>query len=444
MFTDGLVERRGSRLDDRFTLLESSLRAAPSTEPDRVADFVIDAMTSDARSSDDIVVLAARRQGDDPGLDLRRRRPDTGAHAGTSYCDGMQTEAPLATLVGAHMPVPCLDGSRAPLPRPRLRRLHPGPAVGGGPGQRVPAVVLERAPRRGLQVRRATAAYEEARDSVHRFVRAGRPDGDDVVVLVRNTTEAHQPPGLPAGPGPRRRGGHHGRRAPRQPAALGPGRRHGAGWSAAPTGTFEIADVVRVLDDGRPPGPAGAHGSLQRHGLAAAGRGDLRRGARRGVPVLLDAAQLAPHRPLPDGTRLRGLQRPQAVRAVRCRRAHRATARSFEQRRSVPGRRRRGRPRRPRRGHLDGSARARGGRVAQRRRRGRLRDGHGRAGAHRLGRHRGPRGARCARSCTRACAPSTACGCSGRRRRRALREHAARRGGVHGGRHAPRPGGGPA
>ncbi|MFZ0251883.1 MAG: SpoIIE family protein phosphatase [Acidimicrobiales bacterium] len=68
MFTDGLVEQRGSRLDDRFTLLESSLRTAPSTEPGRVADFIIDVMTSDARSSDDIVVLAARRRGDDPGL----------------------------------------------------------------------------------------------------------------------------------------------------------------------------------------------------------------------------------------------------------------------------------------------------------------------------------------------------------------------------------------
>ena len=67
MFTDGLVERRGSRLDERFTLLESSLRASPSNEPGRVADFVIDAMTSGARSADDIVVLTARRQEEDPG-----------------------------------------------------------------------------------------------------------------------------------------------------------------------------------------------------------------------------------------------------------------------------------------------------------------------------------------------------------------------------------------
>jgi PAS domain S-box-containing protein len=68
MFTDGLVERRGSRLNERFGLLESSLRASPSNEPNQVADFVIDAMTSGARSSDDIVVLTARRQGDEPGL----------------------------------------------------------------------------------------------------------------------------------------------------------------------------------------------------------------------------------------------------------------------------------------------------------------------------------------------------------------------------------------
>ena len=41
----------------------------------------------------------------------------------------------------------------------------------------------------GYKSRRATADYEAARHAVHRF--AGRPAGaDDVVVLVRNTTEA--------------------------------------------------------------------------------------------------------------------------------------------------------------------------------------------------------------------------------------------------------------
>jgi PAS domain S-box-containing protein len=67
MFTDGLVERRGAYLDDRLALLESALRAAPTMEPDTVTDFVIDAMTADERSSDDIVVLAARRVPVHPG-----------------------------------------------------------------------------------------------------------------------------------------------------------------------------------------------------------------------------------------------------------------------------------------------------------------------------------------------------------------------------------------
>jgi PAS domain S-box-containing protein len=62
MFTDGLVERRGICLDDRLALLEASLRAAPTMDPDAVSDFVIDAMTADERSSDDIAVLAARRR----------------------------------------------------------------------------------------------------------------------------------------------------------------------------------------------------------------------------------------------------------------------------------------------------------------------------------------------------------------------------------------------
>jgi serine phosphatase RsbU (regulator of sigma subunit) len=68
MFTDGLVERRGSHIDKRLGELESSLRSSPSSEPSQVADFVIDAMTAGQRISDDIVVLTARRLVADPGL----------------------------------------------------------------------------------------------------------------------------------------------------------------------------------------------------------------------------------------------------------------------------------------------------------------------------------------------------------------------------------------
>ncbi|MGD0747967.1 MAG: SpoIIE family protein phosphatase [Acidimicrobiales bacterium] len=69
MFTDGLVERRGAHLDERLRLLESSLRASPSTKPGPVADYIIDVMTAGDRSADDIVVLTACRQdgGDPPG-----------------------------------------------------------------------------------------------------------------------------------------------------------------------------------------------------------------------------------------------------------------------------------------------------------------------------------------------------------------------------------------
>ncbi len=62
MFTDGLVERRGAHLDERLALLERSLCASPGGDASRVADFVIDAMTADERSLDDVVVLAARRE----------------------------------------------------------------------------------------------------------------------------------------------------------------------------------------------------------------------------------------------------------------------------------------------------------------------------------------------------------------------------------------------
>ena len=41
----------------------------------------------------------------------------------------------------------------------------------------------------GYKSRYATADYEAARDAAHRFAGRSR-DGDDVVILVRNTTEA--------------------------------------------------------------------------------------------------------------------------------------------------------------------------------------------------------------------------------------------------------------
>ncbi len=131
----------------------------------------------------------------------------------------------------------------------------------------------------------------------------------------------HQPPRLPAAARPDRRGRHHRGRAPRQPAALGPGGASAATSSAATDGTFTVDDVVAALDARRAPsGAAGGHRRLQRVRVAAAPR------RRSSTPPTSGAcrswstrAQLAPHRPLPADGRLRGLQRPQALRPLRVR-----------------------------------------------------------------------------------------------------------------------------
>jgi serine/threonine protein phosphatase PrpC len=62
MFTDGLVERHGAYLDDRLQQLEALLRTASRTDPAHIAEHVIEKMTADERRTDDIVVLAARRE----------------------------------------------------------------------------------------------------------------------------------------------------------------------------------------------------------------------------------------------------------------------------------------------------------------------------------------------------------------------------------------------
>jgi hypothetical protein len=61
MFTDGLVERHDEPLEDRLAALDTSLCASPSLRPDALADFVIEAMTADGRSADDVVLLTAGR-----------------------------------------------------------------------------------------------------------------------------------------------------------------------------------------------------------------------------------------------------------------------------------------------------------------------------------------------------------------------------------------------
>ena len=231
---------------------------------------------------------------------------------------------------------------------------------------------------------------------MHRF--AGRPaGGDDVAILVRNTTEAinHLAYRLRLGPDDvvaTTVVEHHANLLP---------------WARVATRRYvecgtdghlrHVDDVVRALDDGRRPALLALTGASNVTGWLPPVEEIIDGAHERGVPVLVDAAQLAPHRPLPARTDFvafsgHKLYAPFGAGALV------GPARHLRDRRPVPGRRRRGRPGRPGRGDLDRAPRPRGGRVAQRDRGGGLRRSHGRAGPHRLGGDRRPRGTRCRRA----------------------------------------------
>jgi len=206
--------------------------------------------------------------------------------------------AALAQLVGSGQPVPCLGGVERPaveLDQAASTQAHPD----------VAARVAEFLPwyssvhrGAGFRSRRATVAYEEARRAVLAF--SGRDvDGDDVAILCRNTTEAinhlayrlrlethdvvvttvveHHANLLPWG-----------RLAERRYVECGT------------DGIFSVDDVVAALDAGpRLPALLAVTGASNVSGWLPPLDGIIAAAHERGVPVLVDAAQLAPHRPLP-------------------------------------------------------------------------------------------------------------------------------------------------
>jgi selenocysteine lyase/cysteine desulfurase len=202
-----------------------------------------------------------------------------------------------AELVGAGLTVPCLDGTDRP-----YRDLD---CAASTPALRVVSEqVAEFLPwyssvhrGAGYKSRRATAAYESARDSAHRFAGRSR-DGDDVVILCRNTTEAinqlayrlrFEPGAVVATTVVE----HHANLLPWARVAE---RR----WVECGTdGTFGVDDVVGVLDGGPKPALLALTGASNVTGWLPPITEICAEAHRRGIPVLLDAAQLAPHRPLP-------------------------------------------------------------------------------------------------------------------------------------------------
>jgi len=205
----------------------------------------------------------------------------------------------LPALVGAGLTVPCLDGTERP-----YRDLD---SAASTPAMQVVAdAVADFLPwyssvhrGAGYKSRMATAAYEGARESTHRF--AGRPSSEGHVwCALPQHYRSHQPPGLPA---PARIDDvvvttvveHHANLLPWARVAQ---RR----WvECRPDGTFGVDDVTAVLDAGRRPALLTLTGASNVTGWVPPVEEICAEAHARGILVMLDAAQLAPHRPLPPG-----------------------------------------------------------------------------------------------------------------------------------------------
>lgn len=200
------------------------------------------------------------------------------------------------SLVGDGQPVPCVDGR----PRPYLS-LDAAASTAALPAvaDRVNAFLpwyssVHRGA--GWKSQLATGEYEEAREAMLRF--AGRAGTGDVAIICRNTTEAinHLAYRL-------RLGGddvvvttvveHHANLLPWGRVAT---RRY---VECDATGRFDTAAVAAALDAGPPAALLAVTGASNVTGWVPPIDEIVAAAHERGVPVLVDAAQLAPHRPLP-------------------------------------------------------------------------------------------------------------------------------------------------
>jgi len=219
-------------------------------------------------------------------------------HAPTGADHTPGAGAPLAALVGTGQLVPCLDGQdRRAVELDQAASTQAHPAVADRVSDFLPwySSVHRGA---GFRSRRATAAYEDARRGVLAF--AGRSeDGPDVAILCRNTTEAinHLAYRLRLDPDEvvvTTVVEHHANLLPWGRVAR---RRY---VECGADGTFTTDDVIAALDAGpRPPALLAVTGASNVSGWLPPLGPIITAAHERGVPVLVDAAQLAPHRPLP-------------------------------------------------------------------------------------------------------------------------------------------------
>jgi selenocysteine lyase/cysteine desulfurase len=200
-------------------------------------------------------------------------------------------------LVGDGLPVPCVDGRERPyLNLDSAASASALPAVAKRVEEFLPwySSVHRGA---GYKSRLATNAYEEARLAALRF--AGRPDdGHDIAVIVRNTTEAinHLAYRLPLSADDvvvTTVVEHH---AMLLPWARRCRRRF---VECGSDGTFTADDVAAALDASPRPKLLAITGASNVTGWLPPLDAILAAAHERDIPVVVDAAQLAPHRPLP-------------------------------------------------------------------------------------------------------------------------------------------------
>ena len=205
-------------------------------------------------------------------------------------------DVPPVALVGDGVLVPCADGRERPY-------LSCDAAASTSAFESVVERVQEFLPwyssvhrGAGYKSQRATDAYESAREGALRF--AGRSSSDDVAIICRNTTEAINHLVYRLGLSPddviaTTVVEHHANLLP---------------WSRAarcryvecrPDGTFETDDVLAALDERPVPRLLAVTAASNITGWMPP-IGEITAAAHaRGVRVVVDAAQLAPHRPLP-------------------------------------------------------------------------------------------------------------------------------------------------
>lgn len=205
-------------------------------------------------------------------------------------------------LVGDDLPAPCIDGSeRTYLSLDAAASTSALPAVARRVADFLPRYSsVHRGA--GWKSQLATADYEAARAAALAFAGKGGPgpDHDDVAIMCRNTTEAinqlayrlrleHDDTVVTTVVE------HHANLLPWARLA----RRRFV--ECGPDGTFDVDDVTSALDDGDRPRLLTVTGASNVTGWLPPVDDIVAAAHERGVPVLVDGAQLAAHRPLPSG-----------------------------------------------------------------------------------------------------------------------------------------------